>query len=141
MRPPASSPAWSRSRPACGAVDLIGAIAIGAVAGAACAYAVGLKFRFRLDDSLDVVGVHLVGGIIGTLLIGLFSTSAGAGGVNGLFYGGGFASLGDQALGALIAIVWSGFFTAIIGVRHQVHDGLAHHRGRRGQRHRPLRAR
>jgi Amt family ammonium transporter len=101
--------------PACGAVDLIGAIAIGAVAGAACAYAVGLKFRFRLDDSLDVVGVHLVGGIVGTLLIGLFSTSAGAGGVNGLFYGGGFASLGDQALGALIAIAWSGFFTAIIG--------------------------
>ena len=101
--------------PACGAVDLVGAIAIGAIAGAACAYAVGLKFRFKLDDSLDVVGVHLVGGIVGTLLIGLFSTSAGAGGVDGLFYGGGFASLGDQALGALIAILWSGFFTAIIG--------------------------
>ena len=101
--------------PACGAVDLVGAIAIGAVAGAACAYAVGLKFRFKLDDSLDVVGVHLVGGIIGTLMIGLFSTSAGAGGIDGLFYGGGFASLGDQALGALVAILWSGFFTAIIG--------------------------
>jgi Amt family ammonium transporter len=101
--------------PACGAVDLVGAIAIGAVAGAACAYAVGLKFRFKLDDSLDVVGVHLVGGIVGTLMIGLFSTSAGAGGIDGLFYGGGFASLGDQALGALVAILWSGFFTAIIG--------------------------
>jgi Amt family ammonium transporter len=101
--------------PACGAVNLVGAIAIGAVAGAACAYAVGLKFRFKLDDSLDVVGVHLVGGIIGTLMIGLFSTSAGAGGIDGLFYGGGFASLGDQALGALVAILWSGFFTAIIG--------------------------
>jgi len=101
--------------PACGAVDPVGAIAIGAVAGFACAYAVGLKYRFNLDDSLDVVGVHLVGGIIGTVLIGLFSTSAGAGGVNGLFYGGGFASLGDQVLGVLVAIAWSGVFTAIIG--------------------------
>jgi Amt family ammonium transporter len=101
--------------PACGAVDVSGAIAIGAVAGALCAWAVGLKFRFGLDDSLDVVGVHLVGGIVGTLLIGLFSTSEGAAGIDGLFYGGGFGSLGDQVLGALIAIVWSGVATAIIG--------------------------
>ncbi|MBB6626577.1 ammonium transporter [Nocardioides sp. KIGAM211] len=101
--------------PACGAVDITGAIAIGAVAGAVCAWAVGLKFKFGLDDSLDVVGVHLVGGIVGTLLIGLFSTSDGAAGIDGLFYGGGFGSLGDQALGALIAIVWSGVATAIIG--------------------------
>jgi ammonium transporter, Amt family len=101
--------------PACGAVDIVGAIAIGAVAGALCAWAVGLKFKLDLDDSLDVVGVHLVGGIVGTLLIGLFSTSDGAGGVDGLFYGGGLGSLGDQALGALIAIVWSGVATAIIG--------------------------
>ena len=54
-------------------------IAIGAIAGGACAYAVGLKFKFNLDDSLDVVGVHLVGGVVGTVLIGLFSTSVGAG--------------------------------------------------------------
>ncbi len=101
--------------PACGAVDIVGAIAIGAIAGGICAYAVGLKFRLKLDDSLDVVGVHLVGGLVGTLLIGLFSTSEGAGGIDGLFYGGGFGSLGDQALGALVAIVWSGVFTAIIG--------------------------
>jgi Amt family ammonium transporter len=101
--------------PACGAVDIVGAIAIGVIAGAVCAWAVGLKFKFGLDDSLDVVGVHLVGGIVGTVLIGLFSTAEGAGGVNGLFYGGGFASLGDQTLGALVAIAWSGVFTAIIG--------------------------
>jgi Amt family ammonium transporter len=100
--------------PACGAVDIVGAIAIGVIAGAVCAWAVGLKFKFGLDDSLDVVGVHLVGGIVGTVLIGLFSTSAGAGGIDGLFYGGGFGSLGDQTLGALTAIAWSGFFTAII---------------------------
>jgi Amt family ammonium transporter len=101
--------------PACGAVDVVGAIAIGAVAGAVCAWAVGLKYRFDLDDSLDVVGVHLVGGIVGTVLIGLFSTHEGAGGIDGLFYGGGFGSLGDQALGALVAIAWSGVATAVIG--------------------------
>jgi Amt family ammonium transporter len=100
--------------PACGAVNITGAIAIGAIAGAACAWAVGLKFKVGLDDSLDVVGVHLVGGIVGTVLIGLFSTSEGAGGVDGLFYGGGWGSLGDQALGALIAIAWSGVATAIL---------------------------
>ena len=101
--------------PSCGAVDIVGAIAIGAVAGAACAWAVGLKYKFDLDDSLDVVGVHLVGGIIGTVLIGLFSTSAGAGGIDGLFYGGGFGSLRAQVLGALVAIGWSGVATAILG--------------------------
>lgn len=101
--------------PAAGAVNLVGAIAIGAIAGAACAYAVGLKFKIGMDDSFDVVGVHLVGGIVGTVLIGLFSTSAGAGGVDGLFYGGGWGSLGDQVLGALVAIVWAGVATAIVG--------------------------
>jgi Amt family ammonium transporter len=101
--------------PACGAVDVVGGLAIGAIAGAVCAWAVGLKFKFNLDDSLDVVGVHLVGGIVGTVLIGLFSTSEGAGGIDGLFYGGGFGSLGDQTLGALTAIAWSGIATAIIG--------------------------
>ena len=65
--------------PACGAVDIEGAVAIGAIAGAVCAWAVGLKFKLGYDDSLDVVGVHLVGGIIGTVLIGVFSTSDGAG--------------------------------------------------------------
>ena len=75
-----------------------------------------MKYRFRLDDSLDVVGVHLVGGIVGTVLIGLFSTSAGAGGVDGLFYGGGLGSLRAQVLGALTAIAWSGVMTAIIGL-------------------------
>ena len=116
MRRRASSPGLVAITPACGAVDIVGAIAIGAVAGAVCAWAVGLKFKLGLDDSLDVVGVHLVGGIVGTLLIGLFSTSDGAGGIDGLFYGGGLGSLGDQALGALIAIVWSGVATTIIGL-------------------------
>lgn len=110
--------------PAAGAVDIEGAVAIGAIAGAVCAWAVGLKFKLGYDDSLDVVGVHLVGGIIGTVLIGLFSTSDGAGGVDGLFYGGGFGSLGDQALGALVAIVFSGVLTAVIALAIKYTIGL-----------------
>lgn len=102
--------------PSCGAVELPGAIAIGAIAGGLCAWAVGLKYKFGLDDSLDVVGVHLVGGIVGTLLIGLVSSADAPGGIDGLLYGGGLGSLGDQFMAALIAIVWSGVFTAIIAL-------------------------
>jgi Amt family ammonium transporter len=102
--------------PSCGAVDLTGAIVIGAAAGILCAAAVGLKFRLKLDDSLDVVGVHLVGGLVGTLLIGFVSTSTAPGGIDGLFYGGGFASLGDQTLAALFTIVWTGVLTTVIAL-------------------------
>lgn len=110
--------------PAAGAVDLGGAVAIGAIAGAVCAWAVGWKFRLGYDDSLDVVGVHLVGGIVGTVLIGLFSTADGAGGIDGLFYGGGFGSLGDQALGALVAIVFSAVVTTVIALAIKFTIGL-----------------
>jgi len=108
--------------PSCGAVDVVGAILVGAVAGAACAWAVGLKYRLGLDDSLDVVGVHLVGGVVGTVLIGLLSTSAAPGGIDGLLYGGGLGPLGDQLGAAGIAIVWSAVFTAIIGlaIKHTI---------------------
>ncbi|MXG88064.1 ammonium transporter [Nocardioides sp. YIM 123512] len=110
--------------PAAGAVDLSGATAIGLIAGAVCAWAVGLKFKLGYDDSLDVVGVHLVGGIIGTVLIGIFSTSEGAGGVDGLLYGGGLGSLGDQTLGALVAIVFSGVVTTVIALAIKFTIGL-----------------
>ncbi|CAA9384889.1 MAG: Ammonium transporter [uncultured Nocardioides sp.] len=110
--------------PAAGAVDLGGAVAIGLAAGALCAWAVGLKFRLGFDDSLDVVGVHLVGGVVGTLLIGVFSTSEGAGGVDGLLYGGGLGSLGAQALGVLVAVVFSGVLTAVIGLALRLTIGL-----------------
>jgi Amt family ammonium transporter len=108
--------------PAVGAVDIWGALAIGVVSGAVCAWAVGLKFKFGLDDSLDVVGVHLVGGIIGTVMIGFFSAPAAEGSgvvgglADGLFYGGGFGSLIDQVLGVLVAIAWSGVFTLVIAL-------------------------
>ena len=108
--------------PSCGAVDIVGAIVIGAVAGALCAYAVGLKYKFNLDDSLDVVGVHLVGGVVGTVLIGFLSTSSAPGGIDGLFYGGGLTSLGHQAGAAGISIVWTAFFTTLIGlgIKHTI---------------------
>ncbi|HPU14325.1 MAG TPA: ammonium transporter [Aeromicrobium sp.] len=102
--------------PACGAVSITGAIALGAVSGAVCAWAVGLKYKFGLDDSLDVVGVHLVGGLIGTLLIGFLSTSSAPGGIDGLFYGGGAESLINQSVAALIALGWTCVLTVVIAL-------------------------
>jgi Amt family ammonium transporter len=94
--------------PAAGYVAPLGAIAIGVIAGAVCALAVALKFRFGFDDSLDVVGVHLVGGLVGTLLIGFFgTTSVNSLSADGLFYGGGFTQLGKQALAALVVMLYS----------------------------------
>jgi Amt family ammonium transporter len=110
--------------PAAGAVDIEGAVAIGAIAGAVCAWAVGLKYKLGYDDSLDVVGVHLVGGVVGTVLIGVFSTSDGAGGIDGLLYGGGAGSLGDQTLGVLVAIAYSGVLTAVIALALKYTIGL-----------------
>jgi len=108
--------------PACGSVSLFGALAVGAVAGILCALAVGLKYKFKLDDSLDVVGVHLVGGLVGTLMIGLVGTISSPqgkdgffpAGTNGLFYGGDVTLLGHQAGAALFTIVWTGVLTTII---------------------------
>jgi len=88
--------------PSCGTVNMVGAAVVGVAAGAVCSFAVGWKFRFGYDDALDVVGVHLVGGIVGTLLIGLLAAEVMTGGVEGLLYGGGFAQLGKQALAVLV---------------------------------------
>ncbi|MFJ2261336.1 ammonium transporter [Streptomyces sp. NPDC087844] len=92
--------------PSCGSVSLLGALVIGLAAGVVCSYAVGWKFRFGYDDSLDVVGVHLVGGVIGTLLIGVFATGTMTGGAEGLLYGGGLGQLGRQ----LVAILTVGAY-------------------------------
>jgi Amt family ammonium transporter len=93
--------------PACGSVTPVGAIILGLVAGAICPYAVGLKSKFGYDDSLDVVGVHLVGGVIGTLLIGFLASDTMPNKVNGLFYGGGFDQLWRQAVAAGAVMVYS----------------------------------
>jgi Amt family ammonium transporter len=92
--------------PASGYVGPLGAIAIGLLGGAICSWAVSLKFRFGYDDSLDVVGVHMVGGLVGALLTGIFSTAAiNEFGADGLIAGGGFELLGKQfvAVGATLA--------------------------------------
>src|SRR5690349_14058764 len=103
--------------PAAGYVAPLGAIAIGLIAGALCALAVALKFRFGFDDSLDVVGVHLVGGLVGTLLIGFFgTTSVNSLSADGLFYGGGFTQLGKQAVAAFTVLLYSFVVTFILGL-------------------------
>jgi len=101
--------------PSCSSVSPIGAIAVGAIAGVVCALAIGLKFRLGYDDSLDVVGVHLVGGLAGTLLVGLFATSSAPAGVDGLFYGGGFDQLWRQAVGAFAVMIYSFVVALILG--------------------------
>jgi Amt family ammonium transporter len=101
--------------PSCSSVNVLGALIVGVVAGSLCALAVGLKYKLGFDDSLDVVGVHLVGGIIGTLLIGLVATPEAGAGVAGLFYGGGFDQLWRQAVGAGAVLVYCAIATAILG--------------------------
>ncbi len=93
--------------PAAGSVSPVGAIVIGAVAGILCAYAVGLKYKLGYDDSLDVVGVHFVGGMVGTLLIGFLADPASPAGVAGLFYGGGLDQLWRQAVGAIAVAAYA----------------------------------
>jgi Amt family ammonium transporter len=105
--------------PACATVTPVGSLLIGVAAGVLCALAVGLKYKLGYDDSLDVVGVHLVGGLWGTLAIGLFA-SASAPGVGdtyteGLFYGGGVTQLGKQAVGAFAVLAFSFVVTYLIG--------------------------
>jgi Amt family ammonium transporter len=101
--------------PSCSSVSPVGAIILGAVAGVLCALAVGLKYKLGYDDSLDVVGVHLIGGLWGTLAVGLLATEAAPAGVNGLFYGGGLDQLWRQAVGALAVLLFSGILTFLIG--------------------------
>jgi ammonium transporter, Amt family len=110
--------------PACGAVSPLGALAIGVIAGAACSLAIELKFRLGFDDSLDVVGVHLIGGIIGTLLIGLFATDAAPNKTNGLFYGGGFGLLGIQTVATVATLAYSFAVTWVIAKVIDITVGL-----------------
>lgn len=101
--------------PACNAVSPIGAILIGVIAGALCALAVGLKYKLGYDDSLDVVGVHLVGGLWGTIAIGFLGSADAPSGIDGLFYGGGVDQLWRQVVGAVAVLAFSFVVTLIIG--------------------------
>ncbi|WP_411374386.1 ammonium transporter [Arthrobacter sp. MPF02] len=100
--------------PSCANISPVAAIGLGLVAGAACAVFVDLKYRFGLDDSLDVVGVHLGAGLIGTLALGFIALPVdGQGG--GLFYGGGSQQLIAQTAAVVITLLLSGLGTLVIG--------------------------
>ncbi len=103
--------------PCAGFVSPLASIAIGLVAGVICFWAVSLKFRFNYDDSLDVVGIHLVGGIVGSLLLGVFASTAinEAVGLDGLLFG--ETSLFLKQLGALGAVLVYGFVASYLLAR------------------------
>jgi Amt family ammonium transporter len=101
--------------PCAGFVGGMSPIYIGLIAGGVCALAVSLKFKFGYDDSLDVVGVHLVGGIVGSLLLGFFADAAiNPAGANGVFQGGGLGLFGEQVLAVVATMAWSFFVTFAI---------------------------
>jgi Amt family ammonium transporter len=101
--------------PACGFVSPLGALVIGLAAGFICAWAVGQKYRLGFDDSLDVVGVHGIGGIVGMLGIGLLATvAANPAGADGLFFGGGLALMGKQIIAIVGTIAYAFAVTWVI---------------------------
>ncbi|WP_341999469.1 ammonium transporter [Microbacterium sp. LWH7-1.2] len=95
--------------PACASLDPIWAILLGFLAGAVCALAIELKYKWGFDDSLDVVGIHLVGGLLGTLYLGFFAKST------GLFWTGNGTQLMVQAIAALAVLVYSFVLAYVIG--------------------------
>ncbi|WP_127475031.1 ammonium transporter [Microbacterium sulfonylureivorans] len=95
--------------PACASLTPIWAVVLGLIAGAVCALAIELKFKWGFDDSLDVVGIHLVGGLIGTLYLGFFATNT------GLFTGGDGTQLLVQAIAAVSVLVYSFVLAWVIG--------------------------
>ena len=94
--------------PCAGFVHPYAALIIGLIAGLACAKAVRMKFKLGIDDSLDVLGVHGVGGVIGMVLLGLFaSKSINPAGADGLLQGGGFTLLGNELLAIVVTASFS----------------------------------
>jgi ammonium transporter, Amt family len=111
--------------PCAGFVSAMAAIVIGFLAGAICLLAIGIKRRYRFDDALDVVAVHLVGGIVGSLLLGFFAdTAINPLGADGVFNGGGAELLGNQLVAVASTIVFSFVVTLIIAKAVDVTMGL-----------------
>ena len=105
--------------PSCGTVSPLGSLVVGLLAGSVCAWAIGVKYRLGYDDSLDVVGVHFVGGVVGMVMIGLLATQANVEnlgfGSAGLFYGGGLAQMGRQLVAVVAVMVYAFVVTWVIG--------------------------
>ena len=95
--------------PACASIHPVWAILLGLIAGAVCALAIDVKFKLGFDDSLDVVGIHLVGGLIGTLYLGFFANGT------GWFMGGDGTQLLVQAIAAFSVMIFSFVVAFIIG--------------------------
>ncbi|WP_106813941.1 ammonium transporter [Microbacterium timonense] len=95
--------------PACASLTPIWAVVLGLIAGAVCALAIELKFKWGFDDSLDVVGIHLVGGLLGTLYLGFFANET------GLLYSGNLTQLMVQAIAAVAVLVYSFVLAYVIG--------------------------
>jgi Amt family ammonium transporter len=111
--------------PCAGFVGGLSPIVIGAAAGAICYLAVQLKFRFGYDDSLDVVGVHLVGGLVGALLLGVFADSAvNELGTDGLALGGGADLLVAQLVASVVTLAFSLVVSLVIAKLLDVTVGL-----------------
>jgi Amt family ammonium transporter len=112
--------------PCAGFVGGLSPLYIGLVVGVVCFFAIQLKYRFGYDDSLDVVGVHLVGGLFGSVVLGLFADSS----INpvvtneGLFLGGGTDLLMDQIVAAVVTIGFSFVMTLIIAKAIDLTIGL-----------------
>ena len=110
--------------PCAGFVGPQAAIIIGVIAGVLCFLAVSLKYRFGYDDSLDVIGVHLVGGIVGSLLLGILAdTDFNAAGPEGLIFGGGDFFV-KQLVAVLAVIVFSFAASYVIGFAVKAVMGL-----------------
>ncbi|NBX24140.1 MAG: ammonium transporter, partial [Microbacteriaceae bacterium] len=95
--------------PSCGALTPTTALILGLIAGVVCCLAVELKFRLGFDDSLDVVGIHLIGGLVGMIFIGIAGTEV------GLLFTGNAAQLGVQSLGSIVVLIYSFTLTYAIG--------------------------
>jgi Amt family ammonium transporter len=96
--------------PACANLEPGWALLLGVIAGAVCAMAIEMKFKFGFDDSLDVVGIHLVGGVIGTLYLGFFAIGT------GLFVGGDLGQLAVQAIAAFAVLIYSFLVAYVLGL-------------------------
>lgn len=109
--------------PACADVSPFWAMVLGFAAGVCSAIAVALKHRIGMDDSLDVVGVHLVSGVVGTVALGFVAIPA-EGEAGGLFYGGGLALLGTQLIAVVVSVVFCAVITLLIALAIRATVGL-----------------
>jgi Amt family ammonium transporter len=95
--------------PSCASLTPMWAVVVGLITGVVCCLAIELKFHFGFDDSLDVVGIHLVGGLIGMLAIGVFGMDV------GLIFTGSFEQLGKQSIASIVVLIYSFAMTYAIG--------------------------